>query len=222
MIKKILQRFRTKIQPDSLPLLSSVDAYALWVDSYPAEAHNVLMQIEQTSILQLMPRLQDKIVLDLACGTGRYGKIAQDSGATTVIGLDNSVDMLQQRVIQNAACASTEYIPLANNTVDVILCGLALGHLPTIDLSLREMSRILKPNGVILISDFHPYQFLSGARRTFSINNTTYQVEHYVHQLSDYFTIAQQHGLILNAIQEPTYQADIPVVLVLKFSKNIS
>lgn len=220
ILKTLMKRLQKRVLPKDTPQLSSVEAYALWAKSYPAQAHNKLMQIEQTSMLQLMPSMAHKVVLDLACGTGRYGKIAEEAGADYVIGFDNSIDMLKKCILSQTTSASTENIPLADNTVDTIVCGLALGHLPTIDPSLREMSRVLKQGGEMLISDFHPYQFLSGARRTFSVDNTTYQVEHHVHQLSDYFKIGQQYGLVLEAIEEPIYQDDMPVVLVLKFSKT--
>lgn len=211
----IFKRF-FQTTPRTLP---SIDAYDLWAQSYPAEAHNVLMQIEQKSMLALIPPLGDKIVLDLACGTGRYGKIAQERQAQRVIGMDNSLAMLSRGVIPNLALASSEGIPLADESIDIVLCGLALGHLPDIRVSLSEISRILKPDGIALISDFHPYQFLSGAKRTFQAKDTNYAVEHYVHHISEYFSIGQIVKLIITAIDEPIYNGNAPVVLVLRFEK---
>lgn len=201
-----------------LQTLASVDAYALWAENYPAEAHNTLMQLEQTAMLSLLPNLQEKIVLDLACGTGRYGKIAQERGAKSILGFDNSLHMLRAAQISQIALASSEAIPLANNTLDHILCGLALGHLPQLEPSLSEISRILKTAGTALISDFHPYQYLNGARRSFSSNGKTYAVEHYVHHLSDYFALGEKYNLRLNALLEPQWQGN-PVVLVMRFEK---
>jgi malonyl-CoA O-methyltransferase len=202
-----------------LQTLASVDAYALWAQSYPAEAHNPLMALEQEAMLALMPNLADKSVLDLACGTGRYGKIALESGAKLVLGFDNSHAMLKAAVISQTALASCETIPLSSNSLDIVICGLALGHLPKLESSLREISRVLKPQGSALISDFHPYQYLNGARRTFSDNKgKAYAVEHYVHHLSEYFGLGEKHSLRLKAILEPQWQGN-PVVLALHFAK---
>ena len=147
--------------------LTSLQAYAKWAATYAAHAHNPLMQVEQGAMLQLLPDLHDKTVLDLACGTGRYGLLAWERGASQVVGLDNSHAMLKAAQLQPVARASTEALPLATASVDVVLCGLALGHLPQIAPSLHEISRVLQPGGTALISDFHPFQYLSGARRTF-------------------------------------------------------
>jgi malonyl-CoA O-methyltransferase len=202
--------------------LSSLVAYSKWAATYTANAHNPLMAIEQFAILQLLPNLQNKIVLDLACGTGRYGVIAREQGAAQVIGLDNSFPMLQSAKIDSVGLSTTEAIPLANHSVDVILCGLALGHLPDIERSMCEISRVLKPDGIALISDFHPYQYLSGARRTFQAEDgKVYNVEHYVHLVADYHRIGQAVGLSMTAILEPTHQ-QLPVVLVMRFQKTSS
>lgn len=202
--------------------LASVDAYALWAQSYPAEAHNPLMALEQEAMLTLMPDLGGKTALDLACGTGRYGKIALECGASSVFGFDNSFAMLKAAVIPQTALASSEALPLASNSVDVILCGLALGHLPSIESSMSEISRILKTDGTVLISDFHPYQYLNGARRTFSdANGKAYAVEHYVHHISDYFRLGAENSLRLTAMLEPQWQGN-PVVLALRFEKLYS
>ncbi|MEO1290381.1 MAG: class I SAM-dependent methyltransferase [Chloroflexota bacterium] len=214
---KILNNIRRRFLKPNLKTLSSLDAYAKWATVYPAEAHNTLMEIEQGSMLSLMPDLSGKIVLDLACGTGRYTLIAQEKGAQKIISLDNSMAMLQQCASPNITCATTSAIPLPTASIDVILCGMALGHLPTIETTLSEIGRILKPNGTLLLSDFHPYQYLSGARRTFTDGNQTYEVEHYVHHISDYVTIAQANHLHLTALDEPIYQDNVPVVAVFKF-----
>src|SRR5215813_12764506 len=87
------QRLKRRIvAPRTLP---SVQAYSLWAASYPPFAHNGLMQIEQAAMLQAMPILVQRDVLDLACGTGRYSRIAQEAGASRVIGIDNSEAMLR-------------------------------------------------------------------------------------------------------------------------------
>lgn len=216
---KLIRKVQIRLGNANTSTLDSVSAYALWAQSYPAEAHNVLMQIEQEQMLALMPPLQGMTVLDLACGTGRYGKIAGELGANQVLGFDNSAAMLEQSVIPHVALASSEQIPVADSSIDIVLCGLALGHLPQLKPSIQEISRILKPNGIALISDFHPYQFLSGAQRTFKANNTTFAVEHHVHHISDYYAIGNTNHLKLTAIKEPCYQGNVPVVLILCYQK---
>lgn len=200
--------------------LPSITAYQLWAHSYTATPHNALMSYEQESMLALMPRLAHKTVLDLACGTGRYGKIALERGAKQIIGIDNSFAMLERATLSSVYQAEMNTLPLADQCVDVVLCGLALGHLPTVAEPVREIARILRPQGVALISDFHPLQFLSGAKRTFTApDGRIYAVEHYVHLTSTYWRAFKQAGLEVSAIEEPLYQ-EKPVVVVYRVEKR--
>ncbi|MEO8611431.1 MAG: class I SAM-dependent methyltransferase [Chloroflexota bacterium] len=223
----MLTRFRRILSPLSgeaagrgLQTLNSLDAYAQWATTYPPHAHNVLMEAEQIAMTSLFPSMTGKVVLDLACGTGRYGLLAQESGAKTVLGLDNSPAMLLASPLSNRALATTEAVPLSDKSVDVILCGLALGHLPRLAPSIGEIARVLKPGGVALVSDFHPFIFLNGARRTFTApDGKTYAVEHYAHLYSAYQSAASDSGLHIEAVLEPCRDA-APIVIVYKFIKN--
>src|SRR5258707_2538072 len=96
LFTRMRQRFKSTYRPQHT--LASTDAYALWAASYPPHAHNQIMTLEQAAMLRLMPILAGRVVLDLACGTGRYSLIAREAGAAMVIGTDNSAPMLQTGV----------------------------------------------------------------------------------------------------------------------------
>ncbi|NWG18568.1 MAG: class I SAM-dependent methyltransferase [Chloroflexi bacterium] len=218
MLKRIFGRFRPP------PTLSSLEAYHRWAASYPPQAHNPLMQAEQQAMLDLFPDMQGKLALDLACGTGRYGRLAAERGAS-VVGLDNSAAMLRHG-LGRVALASVEAIPLKSDSVDVVLCGLALGHLPRLTPSLGEISRVLKPGGCALVSDFHPLLALNGGRRTFTApDGRTYAVEHHVHLYSDYHQAARRAGLRVADVVEPrsghpSAPPGWPVAIIYRFIKN--
>jgi SAM-dependent methyltransferase len=215
-LRRMLHRF------DAPPTLASVDAYALWAVNYPPVPHNALMEIEQTAMLALVPSLSGLRVLDLACGTGRYGALAGAQGARLVVGLDSSPDMLR-RNSQPAALARMDAIPIADGAFDVVLCGLATGHLPPTAMraAIREIARVMSVNGTVLISDFHPFRFMSGGRRTFTApDGKRYAVEHYPHLAADYMAAFQAAGLALDGLLEPTPpDSVIPAVLVLRGTK---
>src|SRR3990172_7056136 len=101
----MLRRLRRIIHLDSTPTLSSLDAYARWAATYPPHAHNALMRTEQAAMCSMLPDLRGRSVLDLACGTGRYGLLAQECGAASVIGLDNSLPMLAANPLKHLAVA---------------------------------------------------------------------------------------------------------------------
>jgi malonyl-CoA O-methyltransferase len=181
------------------------------------------MQVEETAMQGVMPDLCNKVVLDLACGTGRYGLQATQAGAQWVIGVDNSAEMLASNPQTQLALATTEAIPLPANAVDVILCGLALGHLPQLTPSLSEISRILKPGGLALISDFHPIAVFNGGQRTFKTSGgAVFAVEHHAHLYSDYHQAARKtHLHIIDVVEAGTevMKSPAPIVIVYVLKK---
>jgi len=218
-IKSLLRRV---LPARPLHTLNSLDAYDLWAANYPPQAHNVLMETEQKAMLDLLPPLAGQIVLDLACGTGRYGLIAHERRAKQVIAIDNSPAMLAGNPLSNRVQATTEVVPLASGSIDVILCGLALGHLPKLQPSLDEIARLLKPGGVALVSDVHPFIALNGAQRTFAApDGKVYAVEHYPHLYEDNQRAAAGAGLTIDAVLEPLLNR-VPVVIVYRFYKPSS
>jgi len=118
--------------------------------------------------------------------------------------------------------------------MDVVLCGLALGHLRQLDASMAEISRVLKPKGCALVSDFHPFIFLNGQQRTFTTaGGQSYAVEHYVHLYADYHSAAQRAGLRIDAVLEPRLgqtqdvrfadsntQLGTPIIIAYRFVKD--
>ncbi|HYO88186.1 MAG TPA: class I SAM-dependent methyltransferase, partial [Candidatus Limnocylindrales bacterium] len=124
------RRWLPRKQPPTPPVLTSLDAYARWASAYPPQAHNALMRAEEGAVTPLLPSLADRTVLDLACGTGRWGLIAQAAGAARVIALDNSIAMLDYCALPERAAAALNALPLPAASIDVVICGLALGHVP--------------------------------------------------------------------------------------------
>lgn len=210
--------------------LKSVEAYARWAAAYPPVAHNVLMQVEEAAMLALMPPLANQRILDLGTGSGRYAQIAQAAGAASVLGLDNSPAMLRHNRFAVCLQSSMDALPLASQSVDGVLCGLAVGHIPSLTACYAEISRVLRPGGWALVSDFHPFAFLSGARRTFqTAGGHTYAVEHYPHLYEDHHRAAQRAGLTIESVAEPrlpqspsgsNLPASMPVVLVLELRQH--
>src|SRR3982750_2458721 len=121
MLKSVWKQLRP---PAPRETLSSLAAYERWAEQYPPHAHNALMEAEEAAMRQLFQPLAGQLVLDLACGSGRYGLIAEAEGASMTIGLDNSMPMLRHNPMLLRALSTTEKIPLVSGSIDVVLCGL--------------------------------------------------------------------------------------------------
>ncbi len=144
--------------------LDSVAAYDKWAASYPPHAHNALMQAEEAAMKSLLLGIKGQVVLDLACGTGRYGLMAMEQGAAVVIGLDNSAAMLKANRLVNRALSSSEAIPLASGRL-MWCCVVWRWGICRLGQSMCRLN-ILKPGGWALVSDFHPL-FFSWTKRRF-------------------------------------------------------
>jgi malonyl-CoA O-methyltransferase len=209
------------------PPLEPPAAYKLWAAAYPPEAHNPLMQAEEKAGLELLARVSmcGARALDLACGTGRYLRHLQAAGAQAVIGLDLSAEMLARARAEAAGLAQADMLalPLAASSFDVVVCGLAVGHVPRLEPMMCELARVLKTGGALVYSDFHPFGHLAGWKRGFRANGREYSVRHHLHLYADHHAACRAAGLAIQAVAEPVAVndrgerawGDIPVALVL-------
>lgn len=185
--------------------VSTLEAYDRWAASYPPEAHNPLMRVEQEAMLAQWPviAVAGGRVLDLACGTGRYARLLAQSGASEVIAADFSAAMLGKVQAGKPVRANMMQLPFVSNAFDVVVCGLALGHAADLRAWVIEIGRVLKEGGVLLYSDFHPEAALAGLTRSFKDEgHRSITVPHCCHALSDQREALAAANLTLESMQE--------------------
>jgi malonyl-CoA O-methyltransferase len=204
------------------PMLEPAEAYALWASSYPAHAHNPVMQAEQRAMLALMPdALQGQSVLDVGCGSGRYMLHALRRGAARVIGVDLSPEMLERAGTELAAMqpdaevdlvqGSLTALPVPDARANLTICGLVVGHLESLQQSLAELHRVTRPGGTLLCSDVHPIGHALGWLRDFKSGDQRYAVRHTQHLYSHWHAACATLGLEIERVLEPMLDpADIP------------
>lgn len=137
------------------PELSVQDAYDSWSSTYD-EQDNPLLDLEEPYVREIVDTLPAGIVLDAACGTGRHAAHLVESGHT-VIGLDRSPGMLAKARANVPAAAFSvadlHRLPVADASVDLVVCGIALAHVPDVAPVLTEFARVLRPGGHLVISE---------------------------------------------------------------------
>ncbi len=105
--------------------------------------------------------LQRGLILDVGCGTGLLGVALRETGFD-VIGIDDSMGMLREcRGTHTIPCVHgvSSQLPVASNSVDAAICIAALHHIrqpESVRATIREMVRIVKPGGWILLWDHNP------------------------------------------------------------------
>lgn len=227
MLSKLKQKF-SHTNPIPVDILTG---YAHWAGSYQAAPHNPLMEVEQQAMLHLIPvDLRDYTCLDVACGSGRYMLLLQVRRAGQVVGVDYSADMLAQakKVDLGGLLIRGPFSPLPfpDNSFNLITCGMAVGHEKNLAQVIAEFARVLRPGGLLIYSDLHPFGAMAGWKRTFAAaNGTTYQLEHHFHTINDHYDACRRAELRIETVLEPTLNSDSashsnPVVLVMKAVKS--
>jgi ubiquinone/menaquinone biosynthesis C-methylase UbiE len=98
-------------------------------------------------------------ILDAACGNGRYLRVLQrraDPG-TTLVGFDLSKGMLRRAhgrikgARPHLMTADLVRLPYRDAAFDAVVCGWVLEHLQNPLPGLRELARVLRPGGKLLI-----------------------------------------------------------------------
>ena len=203
-------------------MLMPAEAYALWAASYPAHAHNPVMQAEERAMLGLLPdTLQGQAVLDVGCGSGRYLLHALRRGATRVIGVDLSPQMLARAGTELAALqpaadvdlvqGSLAALPVPGAWANLTICGLVVGHCDNLQQALAELCRVTRPGGTLLCSDVHPIGHALGWLRDFKSGGRNYAVQHTPHLYSHWHAACAALGLHIERVLEPMLDpADIP------------
>lgn len=188
----------------STPELAPREAYQLWSKTYPPHAHNLLMEVEERAVCDLLPSVASLRVLDLASGSGRYSRVLIERGACP-LATDFSYEMLAQGdATLSRAQSDMNAIPLRDNSVAVIVCGLAVGHVANLQAVLDEMARVLMPHGILVYSDFHSAGEARGWKRTFRASGRTFAVKHYSRTDDEHAAAVIKAGLALETLA-PVY-----------------
>lgn len=100
-----------------------------------------------------------KRILDAACGNGRYSKFllkyADPDALLTTFDLSPKMLVRAQSRLNNPrvthVVADLTKLPYADAAFDAVVCGWVLEHLPDPLPGLRELARVLAPNGKLLL-----------------------------------------------------------------------
>ena len=168
-------------------------------DAHFAERHvqqyesDIRMQMRRTSVAYALANIpDDSRVLDVGCGIGDVVRMLSRRGMR-VTGVDIAEHSL--RIARSASqqgdyvVASADRLPFEDGTFDALVSIEVLEHLPDDHAAATEMARVLKPNGLLVVSVPNHYYFQS-YRRLMG------HFRHYDRQ--SLLAIADQAGLILD------------------------
>jgi SAM-dependent methyltransferase len=97
----------------------------------------------------------EKEVLDCGCGEGYGTNYLRLNGAKSVVGIDIDVPTVNRAISlygEPFICANAEELPFTENRFDLVVCFENIEHVDDPQKVLREIRRVLRPNGNLLIS----------------------------------------------------------------------
>lgn len=187
------------------------DVYASRYDhikQYDPEGEDIYLA---RPILQRLTYVRAPLVLDVATGTGRLplALMEQATFQGRVIGLDLSRKMLAQAAEKLAPYGprvallhqSAEVLPFPDNTFDLVTCLEALEFMMDARVVLRELARVLRPGGLMVLTNRQGIDARLMPGRTFSHR----RLEHIL-----------RHDLKLERVDIQVWQVDYRLVWAVK------
>jgi len=106
----------------------------------------------------------DSLVLDIACGTGDFAFTTNKLKKSKVFGIDIATNMLElgnQKAIEKEQSDNIKFLagdgeklPFKNEVFDAVTIAFGVRNMGDIKENLREMSRVIKPGGELIILEF--------------------------------------------------------------------
>jgi ubiquinone/menaquinone biosynthesis C-methylase UbiE len=144
--------------------------FSAWAETY--DGHWLNHFLFEPSHALLLKELRDVVpgrVLDIGCGTGEFAARLAGRG-WEVLALDLCEPMVRQARVKAAsvktsgavsvAVGDSEHLPFASGSLDVVTCANSFHHYPHQAKVVREMHRVLRPGGRLLLLDGWPDQFM--------------------------------------------------------------
>lgn len=122
--------------------------------------------VEEPGTLKKLKEIdfENKSVLDLGCGSGRYSKVLKGFGAF-VTGVDPSEKLLEiaRKLVKDVEFikAGSEKLPFKKDSFDFVFAGMVLHYVKNVNVAFKEVSRVLKSGGKFILTSHVPYLGLS-------------------------------------------------------------
>lgn len=121
--------------------------------------------IEWRNIEKLIPSLENKIILDLGCGTGRFSFLFEQYRPRQIIGIDISEEMIKiGKKIGQERNSIVEFVQkdieklsdFQANSIDFIFSSTVLHYIEDLNPIMKEINRLLVPGGTCILSVINP------------------------------------------------------------------
>jgi SAM-dependent methyltransferase len=135
----------------------------------PSDAAGTLIDSEHRARYHFGAQVVDgESVLDASCGVGYGIEILSRAGAVAVTGVDISPEAVAEaksrfgKFAEALVQADLRDLPLDDDSFDVVVSFETIEHVKEPEKALAELRRVLKPDGVLVISSPNPDAYVGG------------------------------------------------------------
>ena len=173
---------------------------------------------DRPAVLDLLGDVAGRRVLDAGCGPGLYAEALLARGAE-VLAFDASsamVELAQARVGDRAeirVARLDEPLPYADDSVDLVVCALAIHYVADRHATFAEFHRVLRPGGAVVVSTQHPTtdwirkggSYFDRVLETdaWAMQSGRHEVQYWREPLSDLCAAATDAGFVIQRLVEP-------------------
>jgi SAM-dependent methyltransferase len=227
-------------------------AAEFYVDGWPDTYDDPASQ----SLLSVLGSVEGLDVLDVACGHGRYTREILRRGARHGVGLDLSPELVrraesveaEQPLGASYLCADLAAADgIVDGSFDRVVCGFGLSDVDDLDGAVRQVARVLRPEGRFVFSILHPcFPGSDGVSASWPPGGSYYDEQFWFadsdastlrnqvganhRMLSTYLDTLIDNGLVVSHVEEPRPTGDwaasqpaaavLPVYLVIGCTKR--
>lgn len=130
-----------------------------WASRYDRSVAQIWFHENHRLIVQAVDPPADARILDIGCGTGQLAaRLAQRVRRGSVLAVDPAEEMIRaarrrRRRNLRFKVGSSDAIPASAASFDIVVSTISFHHWTRPVASLREIARVLRPNGRVLILD---------------------------------------------------------------------
>lgn len=177
-----MQNSNSEILEDTL----SKKVHELWVKTYYSGRNIKFYELAFEKIFQIIKVKKNSKFLDAGCGNGIHSiKLAEKSNNITSIDFSDEALKLargkinEQNVSESITLMKENMLSLSFNdsVYDGVLFWGVLMHIPDIEKALFELSRVLKPNGYLVLSENNKTSIQTFFARAWKSRRSQEQIE---------------------------------------------
>lgn len=201
-------------------------AYNAWSKTYDT-VENKTRDLEARALRESVSPAELSDILEIGCGTGKNTEWLL-TRAKHLVGADFSAEMLA-KAREKITAENVEFKQLdlreewdfTAHSFDSITCSLALEHIEDIDFVFAQAQKVLRTGGHFYIGELHPFKQYQGSKARFATDAGVFELECFVHHISDFFAAAQNNIFELIDLKEWfDEQEQTPRVLTMIFKSK--